>query len=375
MKCHNCDGPHISKDCPEPRDYSRVECRNCNQKGNTVARCPESQFGSGHASFGGNDYGSNNYHGNHSYSGIQAEDRYGNDNFFFSDSNGAAQPENRWSSGPAESDNDWAASETQYDHGTAFEAGISYSRTSENGSWESRGNNTTSVRQTSWKKTPKAAPLTLVSHAGSAMPPGDFVKTHAPSPVESTNADADYAAWNTQISQPAMGASKDFGTPAHGTGNNYSSRLAPNRHAGSGKTSGGNSRDTSIRRPSATPSASPYTGAAHDRAAWNNSDSLVTAAVSNEAETKTYYSGHLSRPVLSRHAESRNGPSNSRDVIAPRPSTTPSATSYTAPSTYDHGSLPIRGPNFVHSPPPKGEGQIIFDGPASESAIMDDDKW
>lgn len=34
MKCRNCDEiGHLSKECPKPRDYSRVQCNNCLQYG------------------------------------------------------------------------------------------------------------------------------------------------------------------------------------------------------------------------------------------------------------------------------------------------------------------------------------------------------
>lgn len=40
--CRNCDSDqHISKDCPKPRDYSRVTCRTCGQKGHTSVKCKE----------------------------------------------------------------------------------------------------------------------------------------------------------------------------------------------------------------------------------------------------------------------------------------------------------------------------------------------
>jgi hypothetical protein len=29
----------VGKDCPKPRDYSRVTCQNCNEKGHTKVRC------------------------------------------------------------------------------------------------------------------------------------------------------------------------------------------------------------------------------------------------------------------------------------------------------------------------------------------------
>lgn len=36
-QCRNCDElGHFSKDCPKPRDYSRVKCSNCGQMGHTI---------------------------------------------------------------------------------------------------------------------------------------------------------------------------------------------------------------------------------------------------------------------------------------------------------------------------------------------------
>ena len=39
----NCDAlnDHDTRECPKPRDYSRITCRNCNEKGHTVKRCPK----------------------------------------------------------------------------------------------------------------------------------------------------------------------------------------------------------------------------------------------------------------------------------------------------------------------------------------------
>jgi cellular nucleic acid-binding protein len=31
----------MSKECPKPRDYSRVKCNNCGKMGHTVKRCTE----------------------------------------------------------------------------------------------------------------------------------------------------------------------------------------------------------------------------------------------------------------------------------------------------------------------------------------------
>lgn len=42
MKCRNCDEEgHASRECPKPRDWSRVKCRNCNNFGHGEKRCPE----------------------------------------------------------------------------------------------------------------------------------------------------------------------------------------------------------------------------------------------------------------------------------------------------------------------------------------------
>ncbi|KAF1987476.1 hypothetical protein K402DRAFT_375542, partial [Aulographum hederae CBS 113979] len=44
-----------SKECPKPRDYSRVECRNCGEKGHTAVRCkqPKPEDGEGFGDSGG----------------------------------------------------------------------------------------------------------------------------------------------------------------------------------------------------------------------------------------------------------------------------------------------------------------------------------
>lgn len=42
MTCRNCDAQgHISKDCPQPRDWSRVKCSNCGEMGHTKVRCTQ----------------------------------------------------------------------------------------------------------------------------------------------------------------------------------------------------------------------------------------------------------------------------------------------------------------------------------------------
>ena len=75
MICRNCDEGtcattfdknkltsevgHMSKECPKPRDYSRVKCNNCGQMGHTVKRCNEpikeqtDDWGSGGGTGGG----------------------------------------------------------------------------------------------------------------------------------------------------------------------------------------------------------------------------------------------------------------------------------------------------------------------------------
>ena len=62
---------HTGRECPKPRDYSRVTCQNCGEKGHTKVRCkqpPKEEdgegFGSGNAGQGGADaaggYGASN---------------------------------------------------------------------------------------------------------------------------------------------------------------------------------------------------------------------------------------------------------------------------------------------------------------------------
>lgn len=42
MICRNCDAEgHVGKDCPKPKDWSRVKCRNCNAFGHSQVKCPE----------------------------------------------------------------------------------------------------------------------------------------------------------------------------------------------------------------------------------------------------------------------------------------------------------------------------------------------
>ncbi|KAI1179155.1 hypothetical protein F4777DRAFT_534550 [Nemania sp. FL0916] len=40
VQCRNCDEyGHESRGCPKPRDYSRVQCQNCGEMGHTKVRC------------------------------------------------------------------------------------------------------------------------------------------------------------------------------------------------------------------------------------------------------------------------------------------------------------------------------------------------
>jgi cellular nucleic acid-binding protein len=42
MKCRNCDREgHVSKECDQPKDWSRVKCTNCDNLGHGRGRCPE----------------------------------------------------------------------------------------------------------------------------------------------------------------------------------------------------------------------------------------------------------------------------------------------------------------------------------------------
>ena len=44
LRCRNCDAEgHVSKECPQPKDWSRVTCSNCGNKGHGMKRCPEPQ--------------------------------------------------------------------------------------------------------------------------------------------------------------------------------------------------------------------------------------------------------------------------------------------------------------------------------------------
>jgi len=43
----------MSRECDQPKDYSKVQCRNCNQFGHGAARCPQpAQGGTGEDSGG-----------------------------------------------------------------------------------------------------------------------------------------------------------------------------------------------------------------------------------------------------------------------------------------------------------------------------------
>ncbi|KAI1347000.1 hypothetical protein F5Y01DRAFT_296360 [Xylaria sp. FL0043] len=40
VQCRNCDEyGHDSRLCPKPRDYSRIQCQNCGEMGHTKVRC------------------------------------------------------------------------------------------------------------------------------------------------------------------------------------------------------------------------------------------------------------------------------------------------------------------------------------------------
>ncbi|PSN66596.1 hypothetical protein BS50DRAFT_634102 [Corynespora cassiicola Philippines] len=73
MKCRNCDGiGHMSKECPKPRDYSRIQCNNCKKYGHTIKRCDqpivESVDGGGGWNNGGDSGASGNWANNDSTS-------------------------------------------------------------------------------------------------------------------------------------------------------------------------------------------------------------------------------------------------------------------------------------------------------------------
>ena len=39
--CRNCDEKgHYAKECPKPKDWSKVQCRLCNEMGHGAGRCP-----------------------------------------------------------------------------------------------------------------------------------------------------------------------------------------------------------------------------------------------------------------------------------------------------------------------------------------------
>lgn len=43
----------MSRDCDQPKDYTRVRCRNCDQLGHGAARCPQPAQGEVGDGFGG----------------------------------------------------------------------------------------------------------------------------------------------------------------------------------------------------------------------------------------------------------------------------------------------------------------------------------
>ncbi|KAF2430234.1 hypothetical protein EJ08DRAFT_649798 [Tothia fuscella] len=44
---------HFSKGCPKPRDYSKVQCKNCGEMGHTVVRCKKPADAGGEGGDGG----------------------------------------------------------------------------------------------------------------------------------------------------------------------------------------------------------------------------------------------------------------------------------------------------------------------------------
>ena len=41
VTCRNCDDKgHYAKDCPKPKDWSKVQCRLCGDMGHGAGRCP-----------------------------------------------------------------------------------------------------------------------------------------------------------------------------------------------------------------------------------------------------------------------------------------------------------------------------------------------